>query len=83
VRRHPNDPSLSRLADEELAARIQRFGQQMLEAEERFKTTRSIEDRAARDQAWIARKAHLLELRRRKDVAAQLAANDFDGRGLA
>ncbi len=78
-----NTPPLSRLPDEELLARIQRFGQQMLEAEERFKTSRAVEDRATRDQAWMAQKAHLLELRRRKRMAEQQAANDFDGRGLA
>jgi len=74
-----NEPPLTRLSDAELQDRINRFSRQMLEADERFQKTGSVEDRAARDQAWIAQKALLLEQRRRKRVAEQQAANDFGG----
>lgn len=66
-----NDPPLTRLSDAELQARIDRFASQMLQAEERFKRTGSIEDRAERDGAWIAQNKHLMEKRRRNRVAEE------------
>lgn len=74
-----NDPPLPRLSDAELQARIDRFASQMLEADERFQRTQSIEDRSARDQAWIAQKALLTEKRRRRRIAEEAR----EGRGLA
>jgi hypothetical protein len=74
-----NSPPLSKLSDEELQARIDRFSRAMLEAQERFAASRTIEDRAARDGAWVAMKACLQERGRRRRIVERME----QGRGLA
>jgi hypothetical protein len=78
-----NSPPLSKLSDAELQQRIDRFSRAMLDAEERLQKSGAIEDRCERDQAWISQKALLLEVRRRKRVREEQAANDSEGLGLA
>lgn len=73
------DPPLRRLSDAELQERIDRFAKQMLEANARFRQTRAIEDRAARDNAWINQKALLQERSRRRRIVDRMEQE----RGLA
>lgn len=67
---HPAGLGLSALPDEELDARIDRFGRQMLAADMRFKHTHAIEDRAERDRWWLAKRMCVIERARRRRVAA-------------
>lgn len=74
-----NNPPLRRLSDTELQERIDRFAKQMLEANDRFRKTRAIEDRSARDNAWINQKALLQERSRRRRIVERMEQE----RGLA
>lgn len=74
-----NDPPLSRLTDSELQARIDRFGNQMIQADQRYQRTGAIEDRAERDQCWISQRGLLLERGRRRRLVQAME----QGRGLA
>lgn len=74
-----NTAPLSRLSDGELLARIERFSRAMLEAQARFHNSKAIEDRAARDTAWIALKGHLKERGRRRRIVEAMEK----GAGLA
>lgn len=69
---HPAGLGLSALPDEELEARIDRFGQQMLAADMRFKHTHAIEDRAERDRWWLAKRMCVIERARRRRVAGSI-----------
>lgn len=75
----PNDEPPFRLTEAELQARIDRFAAQMLSAEERFKKTGAIEDRAERDQCWIAQRKLLMERARRGEIVEKMEK----GQGLA
>lgn len=64
---------LSRLSDGELEERIERFGRLMEEADQRFQARPyALEDRAERDQWWLARRALLHERSRRQRIAIDL-----------
>jgi hypothetical protein len=74
-----NDPPLPRLSDAQLQERIERFGNQLLQADARFQRTGSIDDRTERDQAWIAQRELLKERSRRRQIVQAME----EGRGLA
>lgn len=75
-----NTEPLSRLSDEELQARIERLSSQMLEADERYQQRPyALEDRSARDQAWLAVRALLHERARRRRIVQAMEK----GAGLA
>jgi hypothetical protein len=74
-----NTEPLSRIADGELQERISRFSREMLEAETRYKQSKSIEDRAERDRCWLAQKGLLHERARRRRIVEAMEK----GAGLA
>lgn len=74
-----NTTPLSWLSDQQLQEHIDRFARQMLEAQARYAKSHSIEDRAARDTAWLAQKQHLKERGRRKQIVERMER----GTGLA
>lgn len=61
-------PPLTTISDADLQARIDRFSRLMLEAQERYRRSDDIADRAERDRWWIAQKAVLTERARRRRV---------------
>lgn len=71
--------TLSAISDQELQARIDRFSRAMLEAQARFAESHTVEDRSARDSAWVAMKQHLKERGRRRRLVERME----QGRGLA
>lgn len=74
-----NTTPLSWLSDQQLQEHIDRFARQMLEAQARYAKSHSIEDRSARDQAWLAQKQHLKERGRRRRIVDSME----QGAGLA
>lgn len=64
-----SDLPLSRISDDELQARIDRFAEAMLGADVLFHLSGKVEYRAQRDAAWVAKRRLLQERSRRQRLA--------------